>query len=123
MSAQTRSIRSSGRWPIRAPGRSRTRTLSPCSSRRLTRWLPKNLAQRAGRRVSQDADDYGLDRSAPRPAANGHANDLEEALAPPDPEEANNTVDRAWRAALLGFLLPVVLHLYSLWLVFQLPWI
>ena len=83
----------------------------------------KILAQRAARRVSHDADDYGLDRSAPRPAANGHANDLEEALAPPDPEEANDTVDRAWRAALLGFLLPVVLHLYSLWLVFQLPWI
>ena len=83
------------------------------------------LAQRAARRAARNADDYGLEPAAKaEPNTNGHAHDLEEALSPADPEEANRIVDRAWRAAIFGVvLLPPLLHLYSLWLIFQLPWI
>jgi hypothetical protein len=82
------------------------------------------LARRPARRGA--TDDYGLDAPAPSRSLTAvhQVDDPEEALSMPDPREADDTVDRAWRAAIFGLVYgPVVMHLYSLFLLLQLPWV
>ena len=75
-------------------------------------------AERADRAVS----DYDLE-DEPRPRARGRApagaDDEDEA-----PESARDvTAGRAWRSAVIGLLLcPPLLHIYSAWLLLQIPW-
>jgi hypothetical protein len=78
------------------------------------------LASRPGRGV----DDYGLvkrSRRAPAPHR--------EQPRDPDPDEkeleseSDATAARAWKAAVIGLIFPVLLlHIYSVWLLLQLPW-
>jgi hypothetical protein len=81
------------------------------------------LASRPGR-VSGPADDYGLEErvqegSRPRLRQRRVREEDEEAAE----SESDATAARAWKAAVVGLLFPfLLLHLYSAWLLFQLPW-
>jgi hypothetical protein len=80
------------------------------------------LAARAGRASMSDGDDYGLEGRRARPR-HSPATVAEEEEEEPLVSDADATAARAWRSAVIGLLmLPPLLHFYSAWLLFQLPW-
>ena len=83
------------------------------------------LASREGRAALSDEDDYGLEERVKAGSrvrirhSPAKADDEEEAVE----SEADATAARAWRSAVIGLLmLPPLLHFYSAWLLFQIPW-
>jgi hypothetical protein len=85
------------------------------------------LASREGRSALSDNDDYGLEErvKAGRRARLRHSpvKADEEDEDEPVESDADAIAARAWRSAVIGLLmLPPLLHFYSAWLLFQLPW-
>jgi hypothetical protein len=91
--------------------------------------VPEPDAIRAGkllvkRIVHRDTDDYGLERQTARPAVEHSTADRKPNRLATHSGEADRAVDRAFRAAMFGlFFCPPLLHLYSLGMILQLPWI
>jgi hypothetical protein len=81
------------------------------------------LAARSGRSAFA-ADDYGVgDRAGRRRRHSPVTVEDKEHEEPADDTEADTIAGRAWRSAVIGLLLlPPLLHFYSAWLLFQLPW-
>jgi hypothetical protein len=85
------------------------------------------LASREGRDALFEEDDYGLEE---RVQAGGRSRIRHSPVKADDEEdeeevqsEADATAARAWRSAVIGLLaLPPLLHFYSAWLLFQIPW-
>lgn len=84
------------------------------------------LAARPGRTALSADDDYGSeDRIQERAQARlrHHTAEDDEEESEEIETESDATAGRAWRSAVIGLLmLPPLLHFYSAWLLFQLPW-
>ncbi len=83
------------------------------------------LASRPGRAGAERPDDYGLEervQAGPRPQLRMVEEEPEDE-APSADSEADKLATLAWRSAVIGLLLvPPILHFYSCWLLFQIPW-
>ncbi len=81
------------------------------------------LASRAGRAALAADSDYGIGDRPGRLRHNPAKIDEEEDEEQVAEDSSDAIAGRAWRSAVIGLLLlPPLLHFYSAWLLFQLPW-
>jgi hypothetical protein len=82
------------------------------------------LSRLAHKFASRELDDYGLlskSGKAPREHVEGNGQTVLDDET--RESEADATARRAWRSAVIGLVVcPLLLHLYSAWLLLQLPW-
>jgi Putative prokaryotic signal transducing protein len=92
----------------------------PESDARRARRILAVRASRAEREEDYSADEHIQDHGRVRVRHSPARADDEEEVAE---SESDATAARAWRSAVIGLLLlPPLLHFYSAWLLFQLPW-